>query len=218
MATAWTLPATDIIENALQITEVIGAGETVSADDYAVCLTALQNILKELPLHGVVWPKITSAPTSLVWSALLPAQVSMPSDYFGVPVISHTVNSVDVDLAVMTKAEYDALPEPAKTGTYPQMVYIAPNNIGYLWPVPESDPGLTITYQAIALDAALADQPDVMQAWMGGLGYWLAYEICPLFGVELNKRANIENRFLIKRRLMLAYAAETAPISFSVAD
>lgn len=218
MTTAWTLPASAIIEDALQITEVIGAGETVSAADYAVCLTALQNILKELPLHGVVWPKITAAPTALVWSALTPAQVSMPTDYFGVPVISHTVNSVNVDLAVMTKAEYDALPEPDKTATYPQMVYIAPNNIGYLWPVPVSDPVLSITYQAIAVDATLATQPDVMQAWIGGLGLWVAFEICPKFGVEFSKRQDIEKRFVIKRRMMLAYAAESAHIVFEVAD
>lgn len=218
MTTAWTLPASDIIENALQITEVIGAGETVSADDYAVCLTALQNILKELPLHGVVWPKITVTPTAITWSALLPAQVSMPADYFGVPVISHTVNSANVDLAVMTKAEYDSLTEPAKTATYPQAVYIAPNNIGYLWPVPLTNPSLSITYQAIAVDATLATQPDVMQAWLGGLGYWVAFEICPLFGVEMNKRNDIEKRFVIKRRMMLSYAAESAPISFGVAD
>lgn len=218
MTTAWTLPTSDIIENALQITEVIGSGETVSADDYAVCLTALQNIIKELPLHGVVWPKITVTPVALVWSALLPAQVSMPADYFGTPVISHTVNSANVDLAVMTKAEYDALKEPAKTATYPQAIYIAPNNVGFLWPVPLTDPGLSITYQAIAVDATLAAQPDVMQAWMGGMGYWVAYEICPAFGVELNKRADITARFLVKRKLMLSYAAESAPISFSVAD
>lgn len=218
MTTAWTLPASAIIEDALQITEVIGAGETVSAADYAVCLTALQNILKELPLHGVVWPKITVTPTALTWSALTPAQVSMPADYFGVSVISMTVNSANVDLDVMTKAEYDALTEPAKTATYPQAVYIAPNNVGYLWPVPTSNPGLSITYQAIAVDATLAAQPDVMQAWMGGLGYWLANEIAPKFGVEFNKRQDIERRFVIKRRMMLSYAAETAPIEVSVAD
>ena len=218
MATAWTLSAQDIITDALQITEVLGAGEVASADDYAVGLTALQNILKELPLHGVSWPKITVTPTALVWSSGTPAQVAMPADYFGVPVVSHTVNSANVDLAVMTKAEYDALIEPNKTATYPQAIYIAPNNVGYLWPVPESNPGLSITYQAIAVDAMLATQPDVMQAWLGGLGLWVAFEISPKFGVDLQKRADIANRFIVKRRMMLSYAAESAPIVVQVAE
>lgn len=218
MATAWTLSAQDIITDALQITEVLGAGEVASADDYAVGLTALQNILKELPLHGVSWPKITVTPTALVWSSGTPAQVAMPADYFGVPVVSHTVNSANVDLAVMTKVEYDALTEPGKVSTYPQAIYIAPNNIGYLWPVPSANPGLSITYQAIAVDATLAAQPDVMQAWLGGLGLWVAFEISPKFGVDLQKRADIANRFIAKRRMMLSYAAESAPIRFAVAD
>ncbi len=218
MTTTWTLPASEIIIDALQITEVIGAGETASADDYSVCLTALQNILKEMPLHGLSWPKITVTPTALTWSALTPSKVSMPADYFGVPVVSMTVNAVNVDLEVITKATYDELPQPNYVSTYPQKIYIAPNNVGYLWPVPSADPSLTITYQAIAVDATLAAQPDVMQAWLGGLGLWLAYEISPKFGVSQQKSADIAGRFAIRHRAMLAYAAESAPIVFQVAD
>lgn len=218
MTTAWTLSAQDIITDALQITEVLGASETASSDDYSVCLTALQNILKELPLHGVSWPKVTVSPVTLAWSALTPAQVSMPADYFGVPQISRTVNGANVDVGIITKAAYDAIQEPGYVHDDTLMVYIAPNNIGFLWPVPGVDPVLSMTYQAIAVDAALAATPDVMQAWMGGLGLWLAYEICPKFGVSLQKRADIANRFAVKRKMMLSYAAETAPIVIQVAD
>lgn len=218
MPTSWTLSAQDIIVDALQIAEVIGAGETPTADDYNVCLTALQNILKELPLHGVVWPKVTVAPVSLTWASGTPKQVSMPTDYFGQPNIYYTLNSVNVDLEVITKATYDALQQPDYVSTYPQKVYIAPNNIGYLWPVPSADPILKMTYQAIVPDASLSTQPDVVQAWMGGLGLWVAFEISPKFGVDLQKRADIANRFIAKRRMMLAYATETAPIVVGVVD
>lgn len=218
MPTAWTLPAQDIILDALQITEVIGAGETTSADDYNVCLTALQNIIKELPLHGVSWPKITVAPVTLAWSIGTPAQVTMPVDYFGQPNVYYTLNAVNVDLEIITKAAYDALLQPDYVSTYAQKCYIAPNNIGYLWPVPSANPNLKMTYQAIALDASLATQPDVVQAWMGGLGLWVAYEVSPKFGVDMQKRADIERRFMVRRRMMLAYATETAPIVVQVAD
>lgn len=218
MPTSWTLSAQDIITDALQITEVLGAGEVASADDYAVGLTALQNILKELPLHGVSWPKITVAPVALAWASGTPAQVTMPVDYFGQPNISYVQNSVNVDLEVIAKATYDAIQEPDYVATYAQKVYIAPNNIGYLWPVPSANPGLSMAYQAIALDASLAAQPDVLQSWLGGLGLWVAYEISPKFGVDLRKREDIANRFIVKRRMMLAYAAESAPIVIQVAD
>lgn len=218
MATAWTLSAQDIITDALQITEVLGAGEVASADDYAVGLTALQNILKELPTHGVSWPKITVAPVVLAWASGTPAQIAMPVDYFGQPNIYYVQNSANVDLEVITKSSYDAIHEPDYVSTFAQKVYIAPNNIGYLWPVPSANPNLKMTYQAIVPDASLATQPDVQQAWLGGLGLWLAHTIAPKFGVDLQKRADIERRFLIARRMMLAWSAESAPIVVQVAE
>ena len=218
MSTTWTLSAQDIIIDALQIVEVLGAGETASADVYNVGLTALQNILKELPLHGVSWPKMTVTPVTLAWSSGTPAQVTMPVDYFGQPNINYVLNSVNVDLEIIPKTVYDAIQQPNYVATYPQKIYIAPNNIGFMWPVPSANPNLSLTYQAIVPDASLASQPDVVQAWMGGLGLWVAFEICPKFGINLQKRADIANRFVIKRRMMLAYAVETAPIVMQVLD
>jgi hypothetical protein len=218
MPTAWTLTAQEVITDALTEIGVLGAGQTASASDYDVCLRGLQNIMKEMPLHGLSWPKITAAPVALTWSSLTPAQVSMPADYFGVPAISFTQSGANVDLEVIAKAVYDAILQPATTAAYPQMIYIAPNNIGYLYPVPTVDPALSMTYQAITLDAEMLTTPDVVQSWVGGLVLWLAYEVAPKFGVPMGERQDIERRFLMRRALMLAYAAETAPICFQVRD
>jgi len=216
MTTAWTLPAADIIVDALQIVGVIGAGQTASPGDHATCMNALQSIIKELPLHGVCWPKVTTDPVTLAWSGATPDQVTLPADYFGVPQLAYTVNGNRVAVAIIAKAAYDALPNPAATGTYPTHAYIAPNNICRLWPVPSVNPALKLTYQAIAIDATLMARPDVAQTWIAGLGLWLAYEICPKFAVDMASRQDIERRFLARRALMLAYAAETAPITFGV--
>jgi hypothetical protein len=142
----------------------------------------------------------------------------MPVDYFGAPVISFEQNSTNVDLVVINKVAYDAISSPDYVAEYPTQIYIAPNNVGYLYPVPSVDPVLIITYQAIALDAVTVTQPDVMQAWLSGLGLWLAYELCPKFGVDLQTRTDIERRYRERKHLMLAYAAESAPITFGVAD
>ncbi len=218
MSTAWTLTAQEVITDALMEIGVLGAGQTASATDYDVCLRALQNVLKEMPLHGLSWPKITVAPVALSWSALTPSQVAMPADYFGVPVVSFTQDAANIDLAVIAKAAYYAIPAPAQTSTYPTHIYIGPNNIGYLWPVPTTNPGLSITYQAITLDASMLATPDVVQSWIGGLTLWVAYEVAAKFGVPPGDRADLERRFLMRRALMLAWAAETAPIRFTVAD
>lgn len=218
MTTAWTLPAADIITDALQLIGLVGAGQTASDDDHSVCMTALQNIIKELPLHGVVWPKITTAPVALSWSPATPAQVTLPADYFGVPQVSYVANGANVDVEVITKAVYDAIQQPDYVALYPQKIYIAPDNSAFLWPVPSANPGLKMTYQAISSDIDIASRPDVAQSWLSGLGLWLAYEICPKFGVDMNTRTDIEKRFAAKHRMMLAYAAESAPIRFGVAD
>lgn len=218
MATAWTVPTQEIIRDALEIMAVYGADETVSPEDYDTSMRTFQNLLKELPIHGWSWPKITVAPVTLVWSALTPAQVPMPDDYFGVPQISHTVNSANVDLYVINKFEYDQLPEPDKTAEYPTHIYIAPNNVGYLWPVPTVDPVLKLTYQAIVLDAEQTVQPDMLQSCLGALTIWLAYELLPKFDVPAQKAQDIGQRFVLKRNLMLGYATETAPICIQVAD
>ncbi len=218
MSTSWTLTAQEVITGALQEIGVLGAGQTASASDYDLCLTALQNILKEMPLHGLSWPKVTVAPVELTWSAGTPGQVSMPADYFGVPTVSFTQNSANIDLDVLSKARYDALLNPTQTALYPTSIYIAPNNIGYLWPVPTANPSLTITYQAITLDAAILTTTDVVQAWVGGLMLWVANEVAAKFGVAVGDRQDIERRFLMRRALMLAYAAETAPIRIQVRD
>ena len=218
MPTAWTLNAQEIISDALQELGVLGAGQTAGASDYDVCLRGLQNVLKEMPLHGLSWPKITAAPVALVWSAGSPGTVAMPADYFGVPVISFTQAAANIDLMVMTKVIYDAIPSPSQTSTYPTHIHIAPNNVGYLWPVPTTNPNLSITYQAISLDASMLVAPDVVQAWLGGLTLWLANEVASKFGVPGPDRADLERRFLMRRALMLAYAAETAPICIQVRD
>lgn len=218
MPTAWTLSTQEVITDALQEMGVLGAGQTASPTDYDLCLRGLQNVLKEMPLHGLSWPKVTASPVALAWSSLTPGQVAMPADYFGVPVVSFTQEASNIDLKVITKAMYDAIPSPAQTSTYPTQIYIAPNNVGYLYPVPTINPNLSITYQAITLDAALLVTPDVVQSWVGGLVLWLAYEVAPKFGVPVAERQDIERRFLMRRALMLSYAAETAPICFGVRD
>ena len=216
MSATWTLTAQDVITDALQIVGVIGAGQTAAADDYSVCMNALQNIIKELPIHGLSWPKITSAPTALTWSPGTPAQVAMPADYFGVPVVTCALDGAKADLLVIAKAAYDAICQRDDVAHRPQRIYIAPNGIGYLWPVPATDPVLSLTYQAIAIDAALGTTPDVAQSWMGLLGLWVANDVSIKFGVSITDRQDIERRFLGRRTLALAYATESAPISFGV--
>lgn len=223
MSTAYTLPTQEILTDALEIMGVLGGGQTASPEDYGVVLRSLQNILKELPLHGYTWPKVTPAPVYLPWSPLTPGQVAMPVDYYGSPSLVRAYTNQHTPVHVVTKQEFDMVTREfidvgENPSLEPQRIYIAPDNIGYLWPVPLADPLIMLTYQAIASDAELSMTPDVAQTWQGGLALWVAYESCPKFGVDMATRADIERRFLLRRSLMLSHAAETAPITMGVWD
>jgi hypothetical protein len=219
MTTAWTLPVQDILTDALQLIGVVGSGQVVAAEDHDVAMKALDGILKELPLHGVSWPKITASPASLAWDGGTPAQIALPADYFGVPFCYYVAASgARVALDVLTKARYDELANITATAEYPTSIYIAPNKTAFIHPVPTANPALKLTYQAVTSDAVLSSSPDVAQTWIAGLGLWVANEIAPKFGVDMQIRADIAQRFLARRSLMLAYATETAPICFTVAD
>lgn len=219
MSTNWTLPTNAIIKDALELLGIIGAGDPISAEDSDIALTAFQNILKEMPIHGFVWQKVTSDKVALTWSSGTPSKVNMPSDYFGVPNISFTQNSANVDLEVITKAAYDELVQPDYVAQYPKQIYVSANNIGYLWPVPSQDPQLKITYQAITTDALLQSTPDIAQSFISGFGVWLAYELFPKFpSVDQVTIAEIKERYPIKKKMMLEWSAESAPIRFTVDD
>lgn len=219
MSTSWTLPVADILTDALELIGVLGVGQTASAEDNDIAMRALQGILKELPIHGVSWPKVTVDPVALTWDAGTPAEVALPADYFGVPHCYYlAADGGKVPLSMLTKAAYDAVPDPAATAEHPESIYIGPNNAAFLYPVPTSNPALKLTYQAIASDATLAASPDVAQAWIAGLGLWVANEIAPKFSVDMATRQDIGARFVARRQLMLAYACETAPIQLTVDD
>lgn len=225
MSTTYTLPTQEILTDALEIMGVTGAGQTVSPEDYSVVMRSLQNILKELPLHGFTWPKVTAPEVAVAWSSLTPGVVSLPSDYYGSPAFTRS----DVTgyrrpvVLVVSKADYDLLNHEyidplSNPSLEPQRIYIAANNIAYLWPIPKTDPLLRMTYQAIVSDAALNMTPDVALTWCGGLGLWVAYEASPKFGVDMATRQDIQARFMMRRALMLQFAAETAPITMGVWD
>lgn len=215
MATAWTLTAGDIVKSALELCQAQGVGETVSAEDNDVCLRSLNGILKELPIHGICWPKVSSSAVAVAWASGTPSRVTPPVDYFGAPSLDYTDQGNQVPVEHISKARYDAILNPAQTARYPTQFYVAPDRSFYLWPVPTVDPVLKLTYQAIISDATLTVTPDVQQAYLNGLTFWLANEIKLKFAPPGIWSA-LEKEFLNKRAMMIQWSVDTAPICIEV--
>jgi hypothetical protein len=82
MSTSWTLTASDICTDALRHLNVVGEGDTPSGDQFQVALRGLDVVLKELPLFGYSWPKL-SGEVSLTWAGV--QAMALPADYYGNP-------------------------------------------------------------------------------------------------------------------------------------
>jgi hypothetical protein len=216
MSTSWSITASDMIRGALELNGAIDPTEAVSAEDSALCLRELQAIIKELPLHGLSWPKLSSTAVAVTWSIGTPNKVSPPSDYFGVPVLKYTGADTKLhQLVQIPRVKWEQLDQTI-TAPYPELFYEAPDRSLYLYPAPTQDPLLKLTYQAIADDATLTAAIDVQQAYLGLFELWIADRISLKFETPAATRAEIKTRMKEARELMKQWAIDKAPISFSV--
>lgn len=218
MSTTWRQSAGEIATSALQLIGAVGAEETPEAFDLATALAALNGLLKELPAYGLAWPKLGSGEAAIAWNVGVPAAVTLPADYAGNPALFHQRDGNRLPLPLIPKAARDALTDPSKTAQYPESAYIDPLGTVWLYPVPTTDPQISIQYQRVIDDATAAANPDIQQMWTLALGYGVAVEIAPKYGVPLAISQDLERKWIDRRERLLAYSIEAAPIVFTVDD
>ncbi|MFC5550725.1 hypothetical protein [Massilia aerilata] len=214
MSTAWTLAAADVCNDALEHLGVIGAGEAASGDDMQLALRALDAVLKELPLAGYSWPKL-SAETALAWTG--GQSIPLPVDYFSAPAAWRLVNGRKVALTQVPHARWAQMCDSGAAGM-PTHFYVGPDQVLNLWPAPDTDPVVKLQYQRIVGDADGTVTPDVPQYMLNALGYGVANELILKFDTPDAKAQVIAARWQAKRAAALEYAIESAPICFEVRD
>lgn len=215
MSTSWTLTAGEICTDALEHLGVIGDGETASAGDMQIALKALDGVLKELPLRGYTWPAL-SAEVSLTWASV--QAMALPTDYYGYPVAWTLISGYKVPLRQIPHAKWIAMLNRTATGATVQEFYIDPAGVFNVWPVPPSDPVITLQYQKIVPDAVQASSPTLPQYWINPLGYGVANELVMKFGIGVEKSTQIANRWAEKKAFALESSAAYENICFDVAD
>lgn len=214
MSTTWTLAAADVCTDALQHLGVIGAGEVASGEDMQIALRALDALLKELPLAGYAWPKL-SAEVMLAWAGV--QGIPLPGDYFGAPAAWRLVDGRKVALTQIPHARWVQMADRGAAGA-PTHFYIGPDQVLNLWPVPDADPAVLLQYQRIVSDADETAAPDVPQYMLNALGYGVANELVLKFDTPEARAQSIAVRWQSKRAAALEYAIESAPICFEVRD
>lgn len=215
MATAWTLAAAEICTDALEHLGVIGDGEPATGGDMQTALRALDAILKELPLVGYSWPKLSSE-AALTWTT--GQTIALPTDYYGYPTAWKTVNGQKVPLTQIPHAQWVAMPTRSSVTGEPHSFYIGPDKALYLYPTPTVNPSVSLQYQKLVDNADQMAQPDIPQYWLNALGYGVAHELAFKFSVPPAKAAAIEQRWMAKRATALESSIASEPISFEVRD
>lgn len=213
MPTSWAQASSEMIRSALEHMQVIDAVQTPSAEDSATCLKALNGLLKELPVYGYLWPEYREG-VAVSWTS--GADVTLPDDFYGFPYFRRSDGVPLIELTPARWAEMDATTR-AQTAEKPTHFYVS-GTTATLWPIPTTNPGLTLNYQSKADDAASAVTPDVPQSWHNALPWGIAAECWMKFGVPPMLGEVIEMKWAQKLRLLLASAAPTGPVDFSVAD
>lgn len=84
MSTSWSETATEICSDALMHLGVISTGESIGGDELAQALRALDSVLKELPLYGYSWPKLSSE-TAFTWVS--GQTIALPADFYAFPTL-----------------------------------------------------------------------------------------------------------------------------------
>jgi hypothetical protein len=215
MSTSWTLLASEVCTDALLHMGVLDVDETADASQLQTCLRGLDTVLKELPLAGYTWPKL-SGEVTLTWASV--QAMALPSDYYGNAVAWRVDGANRVAMTQIPHATWVQMPDRAATGEYATHFYISPAGTFNVWPVPSTDPAVYLQYQKIVDDASQAVTPDVMQSWKGALGYGVANECALKFSVPQPRRVEIAQRWQNKKQLALQNAIPHEVISFEVRE
>lgn len=204
-STNFTLDRDTIITDALIITGVLAEGETPSANQITSVGRTLNMIAKAWQSHGLnLWKRTTAQLTGL--SAGTSSYVVGTGGTNGITERPYEIlkawrrqdptgTPVDIPIRIVSRDEYDSLPDKSQSGTIILIYYDRQRDSGtvtstskiYVWHTHEtsSTDQLWLTYVRPIQDFdAATDEPDFPQDAYLALTYAVALGICPKYGIN----------------------------------
>jgi hypothetical protein len=191
MATAFALNREEICKRALRKCGAVGAGEDPAPEDSELALESLDLLIKELPVEGFGWLKLTPDATSLT---LETDQVTaLPTDYGGEAKL-YRVDSAgnEIPLVFIPWHEYLALEDKDESGDYPTHYSIRNDSAIFCWPDISSTVSAKLYYRKITSDTEAGANPDAPRELARALVYLVAADI----GDEMGAAGNAILRWL----------------------
>lgn len=231
----YTTTRDDIIKRALRIVGALGQGETPPAQAVTEASQALNDITKEWQADGMqLWKRahnamsgtisagvsITLGPTGTSSNVTGEAPLKILDAWY-----RNTTTSVDVPLNLITKNEYDKLPNKGVQGTPTQLYYdflrSKSSSVGsgnsqgvlYLYPAMSSTfiAANTIyisgVYPLYDFDSS-SDQPDVPDYLVNALVWGLADQLAYEYGLGPVEKSQIEKKAMKHKAIALSFDQE----------
>ena len=159
MATTGTMLVREVVTAALRKLNITNVGDDPDAEDAELAMTALNRMLKAWQNRGYnVWA-VSQLSVTLTTAASYVMSPVRPLRILGA---RFSRNGVEIPMQVMTRDEYDMLPQKLSTGTPTTYYYDRQREAAklYVWPVLTVAAGevLNITYERETDDITSLDQ------------------------------------------------------------
>lgn len=149
--------ALEIITDALGELGVVGAGQSVSANDSTLGLRYLNRIFERWSNMRLLQPVLTQLSVTQTGAASYTLGPGGSPTTRPIKVLSATyvdTGSTEYPVQLITRAQWDAIPNKADTGSYP----------GRIWYAPELTNGVLYAYPRVSSGALKLDCLTTMQA------------------------------------------------------
>lgn len=179
--TDFSLTARDIVTDAMIEARIVGVGRVPRAAEMTKGILEMNKMLKYWQSKDVSLWRETNGTVTVVaneQSGALPAYVR--------DVITANVfaGGVERPLTLMTRGEYNTLPNKAQSGN-PSLYYVARQRdavVMYVWPVPTVDTSVKVSYDRIVDTVTNPDETvDMPQEYHDTLISCLALKLCKAF-------------------------------------
>lgn len=206
----WTLNRERLCDKALEKCGILQPGEAATAEDRALCIEALEGILKNLLWRGYAWPKTISSKASITLTAATP-NTTLPADFYNLHALKYLdAGGSEQPIFMLDFRAYSILPKKTEAAVYPLRGYI--DNFNVLWTHPVQSANLTayLYYQKVILDTVDTAAIDLDSPWMLGIPYAIAAQVGDEFGVP--ERKIMRFTALWEQQLALGVMNEAPPV------
>lgn len=212
MSTNWTLSRERVADKALEHCRVLGVGKVPAFEDRYLSLETMDALLKELPLYGYVWPKISTTSTALTAVAAINPTL-LPSDFYGSPSLMLIgPDGKEAFLRLISLNDWNSITDKTYASDYPDRAYISPDNKLWTWPVQKANRTINIFYQKVIDDTVSGLPPDISVPWILGLSFGIAANMGFAFGIPRADRIDFEQKWSTARGRGLNASIKAAPI------